>query len=149
MKTTLRRPLKRLLPNQLVRFVLVGGCGELLYLALFALVSLAGGSATASVAIAGGISLVLNAVLHARYSFRVPFRLALLGRYAAIQLGCLGLSLAAAWGLQRLGTDRLAIALITMVLWAATSFVLTRLSYRASVSSDEPLGSRQTSHRSP
>jgi putative flippase GtrA len=148
-KTTLQRHLQRLLQNQLVRFVLVGGCGELLYLALFALVSLAGGSATASVAIAGGISLVLNAVLHARYSFRVPFRLALLGRYAAIQLGCLGLSLAAAWGLQRLGMDRLAIALITMVLWAATSFVLTSLSYRPSTSPDEPLASRQTSHRSP
>jgi len=114
-----------------VRFLLVGGCGELLYLALFALVSLAGGSAIATVAIAGAICLVLNAVLHARYSFRVPFRLALLGRYALIQLGCLGLSLAAAGALQRLAFDRAAIALITMVLWAATSFLLTRLSYRS------------------
>ncbi|MFZ0407077.1 MAG: GtrA family protein [Cyanobium sp.] len=130
MKTTLRQ-LRRPLRHQLVRFLLVGGCGELLYLALFALVGLAGGSATAAVALAGAISLLLNAVLHARYSFRVPFRLALLGRYAAIQLGCLGLSLAAAWALQHLGIDRFRIALITMVLWAATSFVLTRLSYRS------------------
>ncbi len=130
MRTILRR-LRRPLQHQLVRFLLVGGCGELLYLALFALVSLAGGSATAAVAIAGAICLVLNAVLHARYSFRVPFRLALLGRYALIQLGCLGLSLAAAGALQRLAFNRAAIALITMVLWAASSFLLTRLSYRS------------------
>jgi putative flippase GtrA len=129
--TALLRQLRRLLQHQLVRFVLVGGCGELLYLALFALVSWLGGSATASVAIAGGISLVLNAVLHARYSFRVPFRLALLGRYATIQMVCLGLSLASAWALQRLGIDRVGIALITLLLWAGTSFVLTRLSYRS------------------
>jgi len=119
-----------LLQHQLVRFLLVGGCGELLYLGLFSLVSLAGGSPTSAVAIAGVISLLLNAVLHARYSFRVPFRLALLGRYAAIQLGCLGLSIAAAQALQRLGMARAAIALITLVLWAAISFLLTRLSYR-------------------
>ena len=131
MTTALLRQLRRLLQHQLVRFVLVGCCGELLYLALFALVSLGGGSATAAVAIAGGISLVLNAVLHARYSFRVPFRLALLGRYAIIQMVCLGLSLAMASGLQRLGIDRVAIALITLLLWAGTSFVLTRLSYRS------------------
>ncbi len=130
MKRALRR-LRRPLQHQLVRFLLVGGCGELLYLALFALVSQAGGSATAAVAVAGAICLVLNAVLHARYSFRVPFRLALLGRYAAIQLICLGLSLAAAGGLQHLAIDRFAIALITLVQWAATSFLLTRLSYRS------------------
>jgi hypothetical protein len=34
-------------------------------------------------------------------------------------------------GLQRLGIDRVAIALITLLLWAGTSFVLTRLSYRS------------------
>ncbi len=145
MKRALRR-LRRPLQHQLVRFLLVGGCGELLYLALFALVSLAGGSASAAVASAGAICLVLNAVLHARYSFRVPFRLALLGRYGAIQLGCLGLSLGAAWALQHLGIDRVAIALITMVLWAATSFLLTRLSYRSAAG---PLASRQTSQRAP
>ncbi len=130
MKPTLRW-LRRPLQHPLVRFLLVGGCGELLYLALFSLVSLAGGSATSAVAFAGAISLMLNAVLHARYSFRVPFRLALLGRYAAIQVFCLGLSLTVAWALQPLGMGRFAIALITMMLWASTSFVLTHLSYRS------------------
>ena len=126
-----RRQLRRPLQHPLVRFLLVGGCGEVVYLGLFSLVSLAGGSPTSAVAIAGVISLLLNAVLHARYSFRVRFRWALLGRYAAIQLFCLLLSLAAAWAMQRLGLDRVAIALITLVLWAGCSFVLTRLSYRS------------------
>jgi putative flippase GtrA len=114
-----------------VRFLLVGGFGEVVYLAVFGLVGLSGGSATTAVAVAGGISLVLNAVLHARFSFRVPFGLVLLGRYAAIQGLCLGLSLAAAGILQRLHVGNAAIAVITLVLWAGTSFVLTRLSYRS------------------
>lgn len=123
----LRSPLQL----QMVRFLVVGGCGEVVYLGLFALVGLSGGSATTAVAVAGGISVLLNAVLHARFSFRVPFRLALLGRYAAIQGLCLGLSLGAAGGLQRLGVGRAAIGLITLVLWAGTSFILTRRSYRS------------------
>lgn len=113
-----------------VRFLLVGGFGELLYLGLYALIWRASGHATTAIAIAGGICLVVNAVLHARISFRVRFHLTLLLRYVVIQLLCLLLSLVAGWGLGRLGATPWAVALLTLVLWSGTSFVLTRRHFR-------------------
>ncbi|MCP9873288.1 GtrA family protein [Synechococcus sp. Tobar12-5m-g] len=118
------------LESSLVRFLLVGGFGEALYLALYGLVWRASGRVTTAIAIAGGICLVLNAVLHARISFRVRFHPALLLRYTMIQLLCLLLSLLAGWGLERFGTNAWAVAMLTLVIWSGTSFLLTRHSFR-------------------
>ena len=130
MRPALRRSLRRLLDHNLVRFLLVGGFGEVVYLGLYGLVWQASGQVTMAIAIAGGICLVLNAVLHARISFRVRFHPALLLRYLLIQLLCLLLSLLAGWGLERLGTSAWAVAMLTLVLWSSTSFLLTRHSFR-------------------
>ncbi len=131
MRAHLRRKLHAARESSLVRFLLVGGFGELLYLALYALVWQASGQATSAIAVAGGICLVLNAVLHARISFRVRFRAALLVQYVLIQLLGLLLSLLAGWALQRLGTPPWAVALLTLVLWSGLSFLLSRHSFRA------------------
>ncbi len=129
---TLQRPLDL----SAVRYLLVGGIGELAYLILFWLVTRAGGSAVQAIAVAGAICLVMNAVLHARISFRVRFRLPLLISYVAVQLLCLPLSLLAGWGLERLAVPALWIALVSMALWSATSFLLTRRTYRRSANQE-------------
>ncbi|MFM7269862.1 MAG: GtrA family protein [Cyanobium sp.] len=121
----------RLRRSSLVRFVLVGGIGELLYLGLYALaLQLTGQRAAPAIAIAGTLSLLVNAVLHARLSFQVAFRLSLLLRYALIQLFCLGLSVALGALLQRLGIPALAVGILSGAAWSLTSFVLTRRSFR-------------------
>lgn len=130
MRTALLRQLKRPFRLEAVRFFVVGGFGELLYLGLFALVNVAGGSSLVAVAVAGGVCLLVNAVLHARFSFRVRFHRGLLARYAAIQLLGFVVSLAAARVLQELGMGAPVIAVATVLLWAGTSYGLTRRSYR-------------------
>lgn len=136
---------RRVLRHAPVRFLLVGGCGELVYLALFALVSSSGGSAVSAIAVAGTLSMLLNAVLHARISFRVRFRLRLLLAYGGIQLLCLAVSLVVGRGLERAGAGPTPVALITLLLWAALSFLLTRWNYRRPQGEAAGLGSRQTS----
>jgi putative flippase GtrA len=135
----------RVLRHEPVRFLLVGGCGELVYLALFALVNSSGGSAVSAIAVAGTLSMLLNAVLHARISFRVRFRLRLLLAYLAIQLLCLAVSLVVGRGLESGGAGPTHVALITMLLWAALSFLLTRWNYLRPQGEAAGLGSRQTS----
>jgi len=121
----------RLRRSTLVRFLLVGGFGELLYLGLYVLfLQLSGQRAATAIAIAGAITLVVNALLHARVSFRVAFRFSLLLRYTAIQLICLGFSVALGALLQRLGSPALLIGPLSGLLWTYTSFVLTRRSFR-------------------
>ncbi|MFZ9753944.1 MAG: GtrA family protein [Cyanobium sp.] len=125
--------------STLVRFLLVGGFGELLYLGLYLLVlQVTAQQAAPAIAIAGGISLLVNAVLHARVSFRVPFSGGLLLRYVAIQLLCLGLSVALGALLQRLGLPSPVIGLISGLAWTITSFVLTRRSYQTSSLRPQP-----------
>lgn len=125
-----RAGLAALRHSTLLRFLLVGGFGELLYLGLYALFwQLMGQRAAIAIAIAGGVSLLVNAVLHARLSFRVTFRGALLLRYALIQLVCLGLSVALGALLQRLGLAGLLIGVCSGLAWTVTSFVLTRRAF--------------------
>ncbi len=123
---TLRRPLDR----SAVRFLLVGGCGELLYLLVFWAMTRTGATAVQSIAVAGGLCLVVNAVLHARISFRVRFRWPLLVAYLGVQLIGLPLGLLVGWGLERLAVPPLWIALVSMAVWSVTSFLLTRRTYR-------------------
>lgn len=116
--------------STLLRFLLVGGFGELLYLGFYALVwQLSGQRAPIAIALAGGLSLLVNAVLHARLSFRVAFRGPLLLRYALIQLVCLALSVALGALLQRLGLAGLLIGVCSGLAWTITSFVLTRRAF--------------------
>lgn len=140
-----RRPLpllRRGLDSTLVRFVLVGGFGELLYLALFALALRAGVGSLGAIVLAGGTCLVVNALLHARISFRVRFHRALLIDYLLIQGFCLVLALGLGWLLEQRSAPAAAVAIATLLLWAGTSFLLTRWRYRRPAGLD----SRQTSH---
>jgi len=94
--------LRRGLDSSLLRFLLVGGSGELLYLGLFALAVRAGLFNMVAISLAGGICLVFNAVMHASVSFQERFSRSLLVRYLAIQsLGML-VSLLTAAMLERL-----------------------------------------------
>jgi putative flippase GtrA len=113
-----------------IRFLLVGACGEVVYLALYALASRAGLGTLAAISLAGGVCLLLNAYLHARISFRVRYRWSLLRDYLAVQLLCLALALGVGALLERQGTAQSLIAVATLVLWGGTSFLLTRWRFR-------------------
>jgi putative flippase GtrA len=125
--------LRRLASGSLPRFLLVGALGELLYLALYALGWQLTGQATLAIALAGGLCLLINAVLHARVSFRVRFRRGLLVRYAAVQGVCLALSLVLGGVLQAVGVGAAAVGLISLVVWSGCSFLLTRAAFRAAL----------------
>ena len=143
--TSSRRPLpllRRGLDSTLVRFVLVGGFGELLYLGLFALALRAGLGSLGAIVLAGGTCLVVNALLHARISFRVRFHRALLIDYLLIQGFCLLLALGLGWLLEQQSTPPAGVAIATLLVWAGTSFLLTRWRYRRPAGLD----SRQTNH---
>lgn len=121
----LARP-RRWLNHSLVRFVLVGGCGEIFYLVLFAAASRAGASNLVAITLAGGICLLINAVLHARISFRVRFHWRLLRDYLLVQALCLLLALGLGWLLGQLSTPAMLVAVSTVLLWSSLSFLLTR-----------------------
>jgi len=129
----LRRPLRNLIRSSLFRFLLVGGFGELLYLGLYALFwQLGGQNAPLAIGLSGGICILVNAVMHARVSFRVSMSGALLFTYGAIQLLCLGFSMALGQLLQGLGLPGPWIGVLSGFAWTATSFLLTRRSFQAS-----------------
>lgn len=117
---------QRWLEHSLVRFVLVGGCGELLYFVLFMAAARAGLDSRLAVVLAGAICLAINAVLHARISFRVRFRWSLLIDYLLIQGVGLLLALGLAWILERQRLSSALIGLATLLVWACCSFLLTR-----------------------
>jgi len=129
--------LRRLTGSSLFRFLLVGGFGELLYLGLYALFwQLGGHNAPLAIGLSGGLCVVVNAVLHARVSFRVAMSGALLLAYGAIQLLCLGLSMALGFLLQGLGLPGPWIGVLSGIAWSATSFLLTRRSFKPAASSE-------------
>jgi len=129
--------LRRLSGSSLFRFLLVGGFGELLYLGLYALFwPLGGHNAPLAIGLSGGLCVVVNAVMHARVSFRVAMSGALLLAYGAIQLLCLGLSMALGFLLQGLGLPGPWIGVLSGIAWSATSFLLTRRSFRPAASSE-------------
>jgi putative flippase GtrA len=138
--------LRRGLNSSLLRYLLVGGSGELLYLGLFALGVAAGMTNQLAISLAGGICLVFNAVLHARVSFRVRFSVSLFLRYTAIQaLGFL-VSLQSAAMLERMPkpfSSPIVVGPVSYAVWAGLSFWLTRAIYRRS-SGATGLASRHT-----
>jgi putative flippase GtrA len=133
----------------LVRFFVVGALGEALYLLLFALASRVGVGSLQAILIAGGICLALNAVLHARISFRVRFRWPLLIDYLLIQLFCLLLALALGWMLDRLRFPTMGVGVASGVLWSGASFLLTRWRFQRPPrdAAAAGLSSRHTSQR--
>lgn len=133
-----RGRLARLFDSTLLRFLLVGGFGELLYLALYALFwHLSARQAPLAIAAAGTLSLLANSVLHARLSFRVAYRPALLLRYGAVQLVCLALSVALGALLQHLGVQGLLIGMLSGLAWTLTSFLLSRRAFRGGAPSGD------------
>lgn len=113
-----------------VRFGIVALVGEALYFFLYALfLSLTGNTAT-TLALAGGLCIVVNAYSHSRITFRVEFSWGLLMGYLLIQL--LGFALAFLLGLalEKAGASQLLIAFATYAIWASLSYLLTRLLYR-------------------
>jgi putative flippase GtrA len=127
--------LRRGLDSSLLRFLLVGGSGELIYLGLFALAVRSGLSNMVAISLAGGFCLIFNAVMHARVSFRVHFSRSLLVRYTAIQALGLLVSLLCAAMLERLPkpfSSTIVVGLVSYAAWSALSFALTRAAYRRS-----------------
>jgi len=122
----------RWLNHSLVRFMLVGGCGEVLYLVLFAAASQAGASNLLAITLAGSICLLINAVLHARISFRVRFHWQLLRDYLLVQALGLLLALGLGWLLGRLSAPPMLVGVATLVLWSGISFLLTRWRFQRS-----------------
>jgi putative flippase GtrA len=112
--------------GQLRRFVVVGALGEITYLILFLSASQQGTSPGQAVAIAGSICILINAELHARFSFRSRNSLGKMLGYAGIQLICLLLSALLAQLLGALGNDNWLIGLTTSISWTLVSFVMTR-----------------------
>lgn len=117
--------------GQLGRFLLVGACGELLYLAIVLGASRHGLAASQAVALAGVVCMLVNAELHARVSFQSRNSLAKTARYCLIQGVCLLISALLAQLLSALGSGSWLIALTTAGSWASLSFLLTRRLHHA------------------
>jgi len=114
-----------------IRFGLVALLGESVYFILYGLMVKLTNHLPTSLAIAGGICIVLNAYTHSRITFRVNFTWRLLFGYLQIQL--LGFALAFLLGLflERLGTNKWMIALLTYASWAIISYLLSKVLYRS------------------
>jgi putative flippase GtrA len=114
-----------------IRFGLVSLLGETIYFLLYGLVLKFTDNTSTSLAIAGGICILLNAYTHSRVTFRVKFTWRLLLGYLQIQL--LGFAIAFLIGLflDRMGTNKWVIALLTYAFWATISYLLSKILYRS------------------
>ncbi len=125
--------LRRLRPLRLsvVRFGIVALVGEALYFVLYALLLSLTGNTASTLALAGGICILVNAYSHSRITFRVEFSWGLLMGYLQIQL--LGFALAFVVGLvlENAGSGQWLIAFATYAVWASLSYLLTRILYRS------------------
>jgi putative flippase GtrA len=113
-----------------LRYLLVSALGEVTYLALFAIASWAGLSTLVAITLAGAFCVIQNGFLHARISFRVRFCRTILRDYLAVQLLCMAAALGSGALMEKLGAKSAVIAVVTWVLWAGASFLLTRWRYR-------------------
>jgi putative flippase GtrA len=128
-------PLSKRKPGHLLRFTvvrfgLVALFGETLYFILYGLVLSLTDSTSRALAIAGGICLLVNAYIHSCITFRVRFSWKLLLGYFQIQLAGFVMAFLIGLALERAGTDKWFIALITYLSWAGLSFFLTNTLYR-------------------
>jgi putative flippase GtrA len=132
-----------LLRFTVVRFGVVALLGEGLYFLLYGLFLSLTGSTSSTLAIAGGICILVNAYSHSRLTFQVRFSRRLLLGYIQIQLFGFVLAFFSGLALERAGTGKWWIALITYALWSTASFILTRVLYR---SQGEPPSSDLANH---
>ncbi|MEY4353598.1 MAG: hypothetical protein RLZZ609_1839 [Cyanobacteriota bacterium] len=124
-----RKPLP-LFRFTVVRFGIVGLLGELLYFLLYGIfLGLTNHTAT-TLALAGGICILVNAYSHSRITFRVKFSWRLMLGYLQIQLLGFGLAFISGLALEKLGTGKWLIALLTYTLWTVTSYFLTSTLYQ-------------------
>ena len=114
-----------------MRFGLVALLGECLYFLLYGLFLTLTGSTSATLSLAGGICILVNAYSHSRITFNVQFSKRLLLGYMQIQLFGFALAFLGGLTLERAGTGKWWIALITYGLWSTASFILTRLLYKS------------------
>ncbi|WP_254944155.1 hypothetical protein [Cyanobium sp. AMD-g] len=124
-----------LLRFTVVRFGIVALLGEGLYFLLYGLFLTLTGSTSATLALAGGLCILVNAYSHSRLTFRVRFSKRLLLGYMQIQLFGFGLAFFSGLALEQAGTGKWWIALITYALWSTASFILTRVLYRSQANS--------------
>lgn len=120
-----------LLRFTVVRFGLVALFGEALYFLLYGLLLFLTDSTSTALAVAGGICIIVNAYIHSCITFRVKFSWKLLIGYLQIQLVGFVLAFFIGLALERAGTDKWLIALVTYIFWAGLSFLLTKILYRS------------------
>ena len=113
-----------------VRFGIVALLGEGLYFLLYGLFLTLTGSTSSTLALAGGLCILVNAYSHSRITFRVRFGKRLLLGYMQIQLFGFALAFFSGLALEQAGAGKWWIALITYALWSTASFILTRMLYR-------------------
>ena len=119
-----------LLRFTVVRFGIVALLGEGLYFLLYGLILTLTGSTASTLAIAGGICILVNAYSHSRLTFQVRFSKRLLLGYMQIQLFGFALAFLGGLALEQAGTGKWWIALVSYGLWSTASFILTRMLYR-------------------
>lgn len=120
-----------LLRFTVVRFGIVALLGEGLYFLLYGLFLTLTGSTSSTLALAGGICILVNAYSHSRITFRVRFSKRLLLGYLQIQFFGFVLAFLSGLALEQAGTGKWLIALITYALWSTASFILTKVLYSA------------------
>lgn len=127
-----------LLRFTLVRFGIVGLLGELLYFLLYAVFFSLTSNTAITLALAGGICILVNAYSHSRITFRVRFSRRLMLGYLQIQFLGFGIAFLSGMALEKLGTGKWLIALITYTLWTASSYFLTSSLYKTERSRNRP-----------
>lgn len=137
----------QLLRFTVVRFGLVALFGEALYFILYGILLSLTDSTSMTLAIAGGICILVNAYIHSRVTFRVKFSWKLLLGYLQIQLVGFVVAFFIGLALERMGTNKWLIALITYIFWAGLSFLLTRILYRSGESRSAVYSSREIQER--
>jgi hypothetical protein len=114
-----------------VRFGVVALFGEGIYFLLYGFLIQLTNSTSKTLAIAGGICILLNAYIHSRITFAVNFTWRLLLGYLQIQLIGFGLAFVIGLILEAVHAGKWIIALVTYALWSCASYILTRVLYRA------------------
>jgi putative flippase GtrA len=132
--TGVKRTGSRLARLTVVRFGLVSLANEGLYFILYWLAYQLTRNTTATLAIAGGICVLVNGYTHARITFQVRFNLRLLLGYLQIQMLCFGLSFLVGILAKRAGAAEVLIAFLTYTFWALCSYFLSRRLFRSSPS---------------
>lgn len=114
-----------------IRFGLVTLFGEAIYFIFYGLVLNFTTSTVISLAIAGGICILLNSFNHSRVTFRVKFTRRLFIGYLQIQLFGFVIAFLIGLLLDEIGANKWVISLVTYALWAIISYVLTRILYQS------------------